>query len=103
MTAVNYVKACVDRDYPEHADYIKTFIDDHMDILLEPEDMTAEEKNSEMQKLLDAVIYPFFACMRAMEDVGIDEDEANRYCTKIWNVVDAEMRRRREEKKHNIC
>ena len=98
MTAVNYVKACVDRDYPEHADYIKTFIDDHMDILVDPEDMTAVEKNSEMQKMLDAVIYPFFACMRAMGDVGIDEEEATRYCMQIWNVVDAEMRRRRGQR-----
>ena len=94
MTAIQYVKENLQRDYGEKAEQIVPHLDAHMDEMRKSVGLAEGELNSRFQDLLDDMLYPFLACMRAMEGCGIPETEADGHCRGLWDDMPIETKRR---------
>ena len=93
MTTLDYVKDSIRRDYTAQAAAIGSGLDAHMGEMLKAHGMTENELNSSFQQLVDELIYPFLACMKAMEENGVPIAEADRYCRRLWDDMPEEMKR----------
>lgn len=92
MTALDYVRAELRKEYGARATFIETWLDQNLAQMREPQGLTEEEMNSSFQKLLDEMLYPFIACFRALKDADIPLTEVNEFCRRIWDQMPEEMK-----------
>ena len=92
MSALEFVKSRLEKDYGGQAADIETRLDSRLAEMLAAESVSDERLTAGFQKLLNEMVYPFIACMRAMQDAGLTEEEADAYCRTIWNDMPEDLR-----------
>ena len=92
MTAVEYVKKNLRRDYGDQSVEIIHRFDIQLDEIMVAHGLTEGELNSRFQQLMDEMLYPFLACMRAIEGAGLPAGDSDAYCRKLWDDMPMEIK-----------
>ena len=99
MTALDYVKNCIKRDFPEDVSEILTlFVDENINRLRSAES-AGQQNGSEVlegeaaagTEIID-VVYPFIALMQAYNQILKDEAVVREYCDTIVETAPEEMK-----------
>ncbi|MBQ8306137.1 MAG: hypothetical protein IJX90_07980 [Blautia sp.] len=92
MTALEYVRAELRKEYGSKAAIIETWLENRLAKMMDQHELTEEERQSAFQVLLNEMLYPFIACFGAMKDAEIPLAEVNEFCRRIWDQMPEEMK-----------
>ena len=94
MTALEYIYGRLDQDFPKEADTVKNLIHQQMRELGAEEIPSSGWAQEELatQSQLNAFVYPYLTCVKALVRQGTDRKLAVSYASRRWQEMPEEIR-----------
>ena len=99
VTALEYIYRRLEVDFPKEAEKLKKLMSQQMRSLGADEVPSAEWSREELatQSQLNAFVYPFLTCVKALVGQGTELVLASSYASRLWAEMPEEIRQRVDE------